>query len=114
MIKARKAEYIWLDGSEGMPRLRSKTKVIGGANAPVWGFDGSSTNQATGDQSDCVLNPVFTCPDPTRATGTSLLVLCEVLLPTGEPHETNTRSQCVSVYEKFKESQPLFLSLIHI
>jgi glutamine synthetase len=108
MIKARKAEYIWLDGSEGMPRLRSKTKVIGGVHAPVWGFDGSSTNQATGDQSDCVLSPVFTCPDPTRATGTSLLVLCEVLLPSGEPHETNTRSQCASVCEEFKESQPLF------
>ena len=31
-----------------------------GTEPPVWGFDGSSTQQATGDQSDCVLNPVAT------------------------------------------------------
>ena len=63
---AYQAEYIWLDGTEPTAQLRSKTKIIDDSvtTPPIWGFDGSSTNQATGDKSDCVLKPVFTCPDP--------------------------------------------------
>jgi glutamine synthetase len=86
-----KAEYIWIDGTEPTPLLRSKTrmleanvieKVLGaitGVSAlPHWGFDGSSTNQATGDDSDCQLFPVFACRDSLRG-GDNLLVLCEVV-----------------------------------
>ena len=65
-----KAEYIWIDGTEPTAKLRSKTKIVpDGAEPPDWGFDGSSTNQATGDKSDCVLIPVFILPrpDPRRA-----------------------------------------------
>ena len=55
-----RAEYIWIDGSLPTSKLRSKTKVIkSGEEPPIWGFDGSSTNQAPGDESDCVLKPVF-------------------------------------------------------
>ena len=62
-----KAEYIWIDGTEPTARVRSKTKVLpDGADLPIWGFDGSSTNQAPGSNSDCVLRPVFSCPDPIR------------------------------------------------
>ena len=45
------AEYIWIDGTEPTPMLRSKTKIMHDdtSEMPVWGFDGSSTNQATGD-----------------------------------------------------------------
>ena len=72
---AYQAEYIWLDGTEPTPLIRSKTKILGdGKQPPIWGFDGSSTNQATGEHSDCVLRPVFTCPDPLRG-GTNVLVL---------------------------------------
>ena len=54
-----KAEYLWLDGTTPSARLRSKTKVIAdGELPPVWGFDGSSTQQAQGSSSDCVLKPV--------------------------------------------------------
>src|SRR3546814_3577999 len=70
-----KAEYIWIDGTKPTPLLRSKTKILDdGQEPPVWGFDGSSTNQAEGHSSDCVLNPVFVCPDPIRG-GDSILVL---------------------------------------
>ena len=73
-----KAEYIWIDGTEPTAKLRSKTKIVpDGAELPIWGFDGSSTNQATGDKSDCVLMPVFHCPDPIRG-GNDVLVMCEV------------------------------------
>src|SRR4051812_47292461 len=55
-----KAEYIWIDGPEPTAKLRSKTKIITGkGELPIWGFDGSSTNQAPGAASDCVLKPVF-------------------------------------------------------
>ena len=46
------AEYIWTDGTEPTAKLRSKAQVIADDKEPgIWGFDGSSTNQATGDQS---------------------------------------------------------------
>ena len=77
---AYQAEYIWLDGTEPTALLRSKTKIIpdGVTAPPIWGFDGSCTNQATGDHSDCVLQPVFSCPDPLRG-GDNILVMAEVL-----------------------------------
>ena len=59
-----KAEYIWIDGKTPTAKLRSKTKIMDqGTEPPIWGFDGSSTEQATGDQSDCVLKPVAQFPD---------------------------------------------------
>ena len=74
------AEYIWIDGTEPTPLLRSKTKIVeDGKEPPIWGFDGSSTNQADGSDSDCVLQPVFVCPDPLRGENDKL-VMCEVLL----------------------------------
>src|SRR4051794_36636671 len=86
-----KAEYIWIDGTEPTARLRSKTKVLAdGADLPIWGFDGSSTNQAPGDKSDCVLRPVWSCPDPIRG-GDNKLVMCEVLYVDMTPHVTNNR-----------------------
>src|SRR5215210_1589499 len=75
-----RAEYIWIDGTQPTQKLRSKTKIVPkGEKPPIWGFDGSSTQQATGDRSDCVLQPVFTCPDPIRGRD-DVLVLCEVML----------------------------------
>ena len=49
-----------------------------------------STGQAEGRFSDCILNPVFSCPDPIRGED-HVLVLCEVLNPNSTPPETNTR-----------------------
>ncbi len=91
-------EYIWIDGTEPTRKLRAKTKVIGGSirhiDIPVWGFDGSSTNQADGSDSDCVLVPAHYVKDPFRVCSDdeeAWLVLCEVETPDGKPHETNTR-----------------------
>lgn len=96
------AEYIWLDG-EKVPEIRGKTKILeikeneklDEFKASTWGFDGSSTMQAEGHNSDCVLEPVRTYYDPIRNTGNEefphLLVLNEVMLPNGKPHSSNTR-----------------------
>jgi glutamine synthetase len=99
-----KLEYIWLDGSEPTQCLRSKTMVrndFGGTveECPVWSFDGSSTNQATGDDSDCLLKPVAIYPDPDRAS--AYLVMCEVLNADGTPHPTNGRATIQDEDEDF-------------
>jgi glutamine synthetase len=103
-----KAEYIWIDGTQPTAKLRSKTKIVeDGAEPPIWGFDGSSTNQAPGENSDCVLQPVCVVPDPIRGGGNKL-VLCEVLLTDMTPHPTNTRAACVEVAELYKDQEPWF------
>jgi glutamine synthetase len=103
-----KAEYIWIDGTEPTAKLRSKTKVQpDGSELGIWGFDGSSTNQAPGSASDCVLQPVFSCPDPVRG-GDNVLVLCEVLLTDMTPHPSNTRAGLRAVAEKYASQEPWF------
>ena len=95
MTSYYKAEYIWIDGTKPTAKLRSKTKIVpAGEQPPIWGFDGSSTNQAPGKASDCVLKPVFVCGDPIRGEDNKL-VLAEVLLTDMSPHPTNTRAACV-------------------
>jgi glutamine synthetase len=102
------AEYIWIDGTQPTPLMRNKTKIIADGKLPgVWGFDGSSTNQAPGENSDCVLQPVFTCPDPIRG-GNNVLVLCEVELVDGSSHPTNTRRACAFAAERFADQEPMF------
>ena len=102
------AEYIWIDGTEPSPLVRSKTKILpDGKKPPIWGFDGSSTNQAEGSNSDCVLNPVFTCPDPLRGVN-DILVMCEVLDVNGKPHSTNTRAKLETVAKKYASFEPWF------
>ena len=105
---AYKAEYIWIDGTEPTAKLRSKVKIFNdGEPLGLWGFDGSSTNQAPGKASDCVLRPVFDCPDPIRG-GDNRLVMCEVLLTDMTPHPTNTRAACVEVAERYAPQEPWF------
>lgn len=113
-----RAEYIWMDGgSEEIPvqNLRSKTrvvnldesKVVNHESFPEWGFDGSSTNQADTGNSDQVLKPVRVVRDPIRG-GANFLVLCEVLQPNGNPHETNTRSRLVDIMSNAARHEPWF------
>lgn len=90
-----KLEYIWLDGYVPTQSLRSKTMVrndFGGTleECPMWSFDGSSTEQADGSDSDCLLKPVAIIPDPDRKN--AYLVMTEVLNADGTPHESNGRA----------------------
>jgi glutamine synthetase len=91
-----KLEYIWLDGYKPTQSLRSKTKIEKNFSGkledlPNWSFDGSSTEQAPGGSSDCILKPVYLIKDPQRVDG--YLIMCEVLDSKGIPHESNGRSQ---------------------
>ena len=96
-MSKHKLEYIWLDGYKPTQSLRSKTKVVsdfGGKleDAGNWNFDGSSTEQASGGESDTLLKPVAVYPDPDRFGGNGWLVMCEVLNADGTPHESNGRA----------------------
>ena len=108
------AEYIWMDGHRPTQKLRSKTKILEVdevgtvADLPQWGFDGSSTEQADGHDSDCALVPVAYYHDPIRGAP-HVLVMCEVYLPDGKtPHPTNTRAKLRAVAEQTAEHEPWF------
>ena len=90
-----KLEYIWLDGYKPTQNMRSKTKVIDDfsgklEDVPLWSFDGSSTRQAKGNSSDCLLKPVAIFNDPARVD--AFLVMTEVLNADGSNHESNARA----------------------
>ncbi|TRX56206.1 glutamine synthetase [Fulvivirga sp. M361] len=90
-----KLEYIWLDGYKPTQSLRSKTKIVSNfdgklESCPMWSFDGSSTEQAVGNSSDCLLKPVAIFSDPGRKN--AYLVMTEVLNADGSAHETNGRA----------------------
>ena len=114
-------EYIWLDGYD---TLRSKTKVmsvesddysVNPSSLPVWNYDGSSTGQASGDDSEVILKPVYVVPDPFRRKYKlsmppirCFLVLCETYLPDGNPHPSNTRHAAKQLFFENRDEKPMF------
>jgi glutamine synthetase len=117
-----KLEYLWLDGYEPVANLRGKTQIKEFKSfpkleeLPMWGFDGSSTRQAEGRTSDCMLKPVAVYPDTTRING--VIVMCEVMMPDGKtPHPSNGRATILDdpgawfgfeqEYFLFKHGKPL-------
>lgn len=128
MTRPVMAEYIWLDGGvkefgdsypHATQKLRSKTKMLNPKHSymegnkarmelfPDWGFDGSSTGQATGNSSDCVLKPVCAVPDPIRRKGENYLVLCEVYTADGVPHDTNQRARLAKLHATHSAQEPV-------
>tara|TARA_Y100000034_G_C6906301_1_gene420701 strand:- start:1149 stop:2222 length:1074 start_codon:yes stop_codon:yes gene_type:complete len=109
-----KLEYLWLDGYE-TPNIRSKTKYLNLTNIdvdsiPEWGFDGSSTMQAPGGNSDCILKPVkvYVKDYDDYFINSSYIVMCEVMNSDGTPHHTNSRSILSDVAEKYSQMNMWF------
>jgi glutamine synthetase len=108
------AEYIWIDGQKPTAKLRSKMKVVEVgeiktlSDLPDWGFDGSSTYQAEGKKSDLQLKPARFIPNPLRPGTPDVLVLCEVNMPDGSPHPSNTRAPLRAVAEKYASFETWF------
>ncbi|GKV11877.1 hypothetical protein SLEP1_g23095 [Rubroshorea leprosula] len=70
------AEYIWVGGS-GID-IRSKARTLSGpvndpSKLPKWNYDGSSTGQAPGEDSEVILYPQAIFRDPFRR-GNNILV----------------------------------------
>jgi len=102
-----KLEYIWIDGTTPVAQLRSKTKVIDDfdrtiSGCPEWSFDGSSTNQAEGHKSDCILKPIKLYENPLQDDN-AYLVLCEVWNVDDTIHATNHRHKLELINSKYKK-----------
>lgn len=104
MMTVKTVEYIWLDGAKPTGKIRSKTRLLSIPQVPKIddfperSFDGSSTEQAYGGDSDCLLKPVNFVLDPLE-NGGDYLVLCEVLNPDGSLHDSNTRAKLRAVLD---------------
>ena len=99
-------EYIWLDHENN---YRSKTRILNDDGSdgpfciekiPIWNFDGSSTKQADGEDSEVYIKPVYMGRDPFRKQMDSWLVLCDTWLPNGNPHPDNTRVTAMKVFSQ--------------
>jgi len=103
-------EYVWIDGTGEY--LRCKTRTVDSVpktaeELPIWNFDGSSTGQAEGSNSDVYLHPVALFNDPFRR-GDNKLVMCETYKYNKKPTESNRRKTCKEVMDKAKDSKPWF------
>ena len=113
-------EYVWIDADGGM---RSKTRVVGVTNDVdivecilnesarwEWSFDGSSTGQATGTDSDVLIRPVAIYPNPFHKNlENAWLLLCDCYNKDGTtPHATNARVQCAKTEAACAAEEPIF------
>ncbi|CAN1284137.1 Glutamine synthetase leaf isozyme, chloroplastic [Linum perenne] len=94
------AEYIWVGGT-GID-LRSKSRTIDKpvkhpSELPKWNYDGSSTGQAPGEDSEVILYPQAIFKDPFRG-GNNILVICDTYTPAGEPIPTNKRHRAAQIF----------------
>ena len=106
----------WLDQDNN---YRSKTRILnddGSAGSfsisklPIWNFDGSSTEQADGEDSEVYIKPVYMVRNPFRRQCDSWLVLCDTWLPDGNPHPDNTRVNAMKIFSQkvVRESEPWY------
>jgi len=105
------AEYIWIDAFNN---LRSKAKTIYSPfnkfnvnDLPEWNFDGSSTGQAEGKNSEVILKPVSLFIDPFRSNN-GMLVLCECYDPLGNPLSSNHRHNSEKIFKNIEKYEPWF------
>lgn len=108
--KKIQAQYIWIGGTGCDLRAKTRTLVSKPkhvSDLPEWNFDGSSTGQAPGEDSEVILKPVSIYPDPFRL-GDNILVLCDCYKPDGTPIANNTRFEANSVMTRATSSKPWF------
>ncbi len=131
------AEYIWLDNN-GDFRSKARSLEIGdistflserfmqtnsggtytddgiklnnGKMIPKWNYDGSSTGQASGNDSEIIIVPrnVYKCPFRGNAFSSNILVLCDTYKPDGTPLSNNYRPQAEKIFNEYYLEQPWY------
>ena len=108
---AVQATYVWIGGNQEL-RSKSKTLVdmklseITLKKLPRWDYDGSSTGQATGKNSEVLLKPCAIFKDPFRKDG--ILVMCDTYKPDWTPHPQNTRFEAERIFNMDLDQKPWF------
>ena len=104
-------EYVWLDGKNN---FRKKTKIIESDNLsfndlPSWNYDGSSTYQASGNNSEVIIIPRQLYPYKNCINNIKkYLTICDTWLTNGTAHETNTRDNAENIFNKDYDLKPWF------
>merc|ERR1719387_2192531 len=103
------AEYIFIDADGD---VRSKCRTVDASKAtvdqlPDWNYDGSSTNQAPGEDSEVIIKPRAVFKDPFRG-GDNILVLTDTYTPGGTPLPTNSRAPAAEIFENGSPEDPWF------
>lgn len=113
MSKAIIAEYIWLGGKDTFQDIRSKCRTMyvdelcfDPSKYPVWNFDGSSTGQNQGLDTEILLKPAAVFLNPLMEN--AVVVLSECFFTNGKPTACNTRFYANQVFEEHKEKEPWF------
>lgn len=102
-------EYVWIGGNN---ELRSKTKVMDKEVHSVndlseWNYDGSSTAQAAGGDSEVIIQPRALFNDPFRG-GNNKMVMCDTYRPDGTPLENNHRVLANQLFNQALDEEPWF------
>jgi len=102
-------EYVWIGGNN---ELRSKTKVMDKEVHSVndlseWNYDGSSTAQAAGEDSEVIIKPCALFNDPFRG-GDNKMVMCDTYRPDGTPLENNHRIWANQIFNQALDEEPWF------
>ena len=111
------AEYVWLGGNN---ELRSKVRVLNVQNdlwssngdfnmdfLPKWNYDGSSTNQASGNDSEVIIYPRKAFPCPFRGKP-NVLVMCDTYKPDGTPLSNNHRNSALEIFNSNTNENPWY------
>jgi len=108
------AEYVWVDAKG---ECRSKPRTLPSARTktidtlPRWNFDGSSTGQAPGDDSEVILRPCRIFRDPFRPRGDgeeNILVMCDCYTPAGDAIPSNSRAIAAASFEGMDDEEVWF------
>ena len=120
-------EYVWLGGNN---ELRSKIRVLHNVNdkyglnsndehpllltdIPDWNYDGSSTGQASGNDSEIVIKPKAMFKNQFFQTenipyNRCYIVMCDTYLPNGKPLSDNQRVVADAIFNQDLNQEPWF------
>lgn len=130
------AEYIWLDNdsnfrskartldidnlsyflsdsfskNENLKYTNNGIELSNGNIIPNWNYDGSSTGQAHGNDSEIIITPraIYKCPFRGSIFSCNIIVLCDTYKPDGTPLGNNYRPQAQEIFDEYFDEKPWY------